>query len=329
MSIKKDGEKWLVDVYANGRAGKRIRKRFDTKLEAARFEKYVLGNISQSKEWNATASDKRTLNDLIEKWYILHGQTLKDGVRRKSKLYQISEKMRNPIASTVTAKDFAYYRSLRLDEDKVTPNTVNHELAYIKAVFNELDRAGEWTLPNPFGKLKAIKFDETELAWLTTEQIKRLMIELENSTNPSAVIVARICLATGARWGEAEGLTGLQVRDGRITFSKTKSGKTRSVPYSDTVIENYVRGKTGRLFESCAGAFRKAVERANIELPAGQLTHVCRHTFASHYLMNGGDILTLQKILGHSTLTMTMRYAHFAPEHLADTPKRCALANLI
>lgn len=233
--------------------------------------------------------------------------------------------MRNPIASSITAKDFAYYRSLRLDEDKVTPNTVNHELAYIKAVFNELDRAGEWTLPNPFGKLKAIKFDETELAWLTTEQIKRLMVELENSTNPSAVVVARICLATGARWGEAEGLTGLQVRDGRITFSKTKSGKTRSVPYSDTVIENYVRGKTGRLFESCAGAFRKAVERANIELPAGQLTHVCRHTFASHYLMNGGDILTLQKILGHSTLTMTMRYAHFAPEHLADTPEKCPL----
>jgi len=35
MSIKKDGEKWLVDMYANGRAGKRIRKKFDTRIEAA------------------------------------------------------------------------------------------------------------------------------------------------------------------------------------------------------------------------------------------------------------------------------------------------------
>lgn len=107
-----------------------------------------------------------------------------------------------------------------------------------------------------------------------------------------------------------------------------KCKTTRSVPYSDTIIENYVRGKTDRFFESCAGAFRKAVERANIELPAGQLTHVCRHTFASHYLMNGGDILTLQKILGHSMLTMTMRYAHFAPEHLADTPQKCPLSSI-
>jgi site-specific recombinase XerD len=102
----------------------------------------------------------------------------------------------------------------------------------------------------------------------------------------------------------------------------------RSIPYQDPVIDAYVKGKRGRLFTSCASAFRKAIERAGIDLPPGQMTHVCRHTFASHYLMNGGDILTLQKILGHSTLTMTLRYAHFAPDHLADVPTRSPLADL-
>ncbi|SEG74700.1 Phage integrase family protein [Halopseudomonas aestusnigri] len=43
-----------------------------------------------------------------------------------------------------------------------------------------------------------------------------------------------------------------------------------------------------------------------------------RHTFASHFMQNGGNILTLQKILGHSTVVVTMRYAHLAPEHLQD-----------
>lgn len=72
-----------------------------------------------------------------------------------------------------------------------------------------------------------------------------------------------------------------------------------------------------RLFSSCKGAFRKAVERSGIELPDGQLTHALRHTFASHFLINGGDILALQRILGHSDLKVTMRYAHLAPDYMA------------
>lgn len=71
-------------------------------------------------------------------------------------------------------------------------------------------------------------------------------------------------------------------------------------------------------FSPCYYAFRSALERAEIELPAGQLTHVLRHTFASHFMMNGGNILVLQKILGHTDIKMTMRYAHFAPNHLEE-----------
>ncbi|WP_206052682.1 tyrosine-type recombinase/integrase [Neptunomonas marina] len=42
------------------------------------------------------------------------------------------------------------------------------------------------------------------------------------------------------------------------------------------------------------------------------------HTFVSHFIMNGGSLLTLQKILGHQGIAMTMRYAHLAPEHLNE-----------
>ena len=46
--------------------------------------------------------------------------------------------------------------------------------------------------------------------------------------------------------------------------------------------------------------------------------HDLRHTFASHFMMNGGNIYDLQKILGHTTLEMTQLYAHMSPAHLAE-----------
>ncbi|EHT08634.1 TPA: tyrosine-type recombinase/integrase [Klebsiella variicola] len=52
-----------------------------------------------------------------------------------------------------------------------------------------------------------------------------------------------------------------------------------------------------------------------------------RHTFASHFMMNGGKILVLQRIIGHSNIRETMRYSHSSPEHLKDAVLFNPLAN--
>ncbi|MGI3131762.1 tyrosine-type recombinase/integrase, partial [Halopseudomonas pachastrellae] len=56
--------------------------------------------------------------------------------------------------------------------------------------------------------------------------------------------------------------------------------------------------------------------------------HILRHTFASHFMMAGGDILTLQRILGHGDIKMTMRYSHLSPEHLVSALNLSPLAQL-
>lgn len=122
----------------------------------------------------------------------------------------------------------------------------------------------------------------------------------------------RICLATGARWSEVQDLKQSQVLPGRLTFTQTKSKKNRTVPISPQLQEMLPK-KRGSLFAPAYEAFKSALQRAGIELPKGQCTHVLRHTFASHFMMRGGNILVLQQIL---TIMMTMRYAHFAPNHL-------------
>jgi integrase len=64
------------------------------------------------------------------------------------------------------------------------------------------------------------------------------------------------------------------------------------------------------------GSFDDLLERAGIE---DFRFHDLRHTFASWYMMNGGDLYELAKILGHSNIKMTERYAKLARQHIART----------
>ena len=187
-------------------------------------------------------------------------------------------------------------------------------------IFLPIKASGEVAYSNPLGEVKMLKLDERELSWLILEQIENLLETISSfSENPHVLLLTKVCLATGARWGEAENLTARKVVAQKVTFSRTKSGKVRSIPISKSLSDDLVEHleEYGE-FTSSIGAFRRALKKTKISLPKGQAAHVLRHTFASHFMMNGGNILALQKILGHSTINMTMRYAHLFSDHLAE-----------
>jgi len=327
MAIKKlPNGKWQVQVFPNGRDGKRIRRQFATKGEAQSYEKFVKEQ-AQDKPWLGEKADKRRVIELVELWFNSHGITLADGEKRKKSMVFACEAMGNPLASEFNAKIFASYREQRLSGKitrsnrvkKVTPRTVNLELAYFRAMFNELSRLDEWTMPNPLENIREFKTNESEMTYLTIDEIKILLTECEKSRSKDLTAIVKICLATGARWSEAENLKGDQIRAGQIVFVKTKGKKNRAVPITEKLeAELPTNTRAVSLFKPCYSAFRKAIQRAGIETPPGQLSHVLRHTFASHFMMNGGNILVLQRILGHTDIKVTMRYAHFAPEHLLE-----------
>lgn len=306
--------KWLVDVHPS-RSAPRIKRRRKTKAEALRLERQLLARYENGQELSPK-KDTRNFSDLIELYYDLHGQHL-TCKKRMGTLRILCELSGDPDAEKLTPE---WYLSLKSKRAKVvTPSTLNHDRAYLHSLFQELIRAGQWHKDNPISTTRPVKYAAQEMTFLSREQINVLLAALKESKSEHVHLVASICLSTGARWSEAETLTRQQVQNDIISFWKTKSGKPRHVPVSPDLakrIQSHRSHSVNRLFGGCYKAFTHALEKTGIKLPPGQRTHVLRHTFASWFVINGGSLLDLQKILGHSTITMTMRYAHLAPGHL-------------
>ena len=130
--------------------------------------------------------------------------------------------------------------------------------------------------------------------------------------------------STGMRKGEILHLDWRDVdfTSGTIQLLQTKSGKPRKIPMMaglKAMLIQMMPKDTGPVFElpeiSLRRMFAKAVSDARI---AEFRFHDLRHTFASHFAMKTGDLPTLQQILGHATVQMTMRYAHLSDRHMAE-----------
>ena len=133
------------------------------------------------------------------------------------------------------------------------------------------------------------------------------------------------------RKGEILSLKWNQIRGEFIYLEKTKTDESRQIPINDDLAEcfksirkrqpvsvKYIfRDQNGHI-KDIKTAFNAALKRAGIQ---DFRPHDLRHTFASHYVMRGGSLPALQKILGHADIKMTMRYAHLSKEFAREEIK--------
>ena len=154
-----------------------------------------------------------------------------------------------------------------------------------------------------------------------------------NQTNLRMRLIVLVAVSTGMRSAEIHRLRWPDVLydEGLLAVrAKLKKGKVRYVPmpselatevrrYPAVIDEDRIfppnRGdKSGR--QRLEGSFDDLLVRAKIR---NFWFHDLRHTFASWYMMNGGDLYELAKILGHSNIKMTERYAKLGREHITKT----------
>lgn len=116
------------------------------------------------------------------------------------------------------------------------------------------------------------------------------------------------------------------------TIQSTKTGKERSIPLGDDVLaalKEHRRHRTGKfVFGTVSGELqtdrgtRRPLERACRKAGLSKIGwHVLRHSFASQLVMAGAPLKAVSDLLGHTTIQMTMRYAHLSPAAMTDAVK--------
>ncbi len=206
---------------------------------------------------------------------------------------------------------------------------VNHHIKVLKILFKFMIEEGVIT-ENPSRKIPKIKTDQTVIPTFSICQIKAMLevtkyqMDFPGIRNKTLIT---LLFDTGCRISELLGIKQDDIQfEEKILIVRGKGGKQRIVPFGDRSLVNLVKylnrrnisfGKESVIFLTKFGdpltlrMTNKIIERIgkkakveNVRLSA----HTFRHTFAKNWLMNGGDIFSLQKILGHRTLDMVRNY---------------------
>ncbi|MFC1910968.1 tyrosine-type recombinase/integrase [Chloroflexota bacterium] len=202
--------------------------------------------------------------------------------------------------------------------------TINDYFRALRTFFNWLERE-ELIIDNPFKHLKTPKADNNIVQALTPAEIERLfkacsgksLLDIRNKA------IISVFLDTGLRLSELVNLTvdDVNTDDGSIIVRHGKGGKPRVVRVGNRAqkalwkyVTLYRKGNSNRLFLNRSGEpfdffgvsifLKRLGNKTKVKVHAHQL----RHTFAISFLRAGGDVFSLQYLLGHSTLTMTQRY---------------------
>ncbi len=216
-------------------------------------------------------------------------------------------------------------------ERPLSQATVQGYVRTLKAFYSWVSRE-EYIASNPMAKIPVPRAINKLIDTFSTEQITRLIVVCRqaNGIGYRNLVIILIILDCGLRVSELVNikLEDLNLSEGQIRLRVTKGNRERMVPIgslAQKMLWKYVNqyraqpltGKVTGLFLNDNGLplrksgvqqmLRRYGSKAGISVVRCS-PHSLRHTFAKNYLMNGGDIFSLQKILGHSSLASVRRY---------------------
>lgn len=288
-----------------------------------------------------------SMSDLVDRYWLHYGSKKASADREKSIVEGIRSELGKMFVREVDGvavqrwyENLTGKRGLASNTAQRHFNVMHHLMEKASTIWSKetgLER-------NPAGLVEVERVDDSRERFLSEDELRRLKVALDeriyqkgtknfNRTFIRMRLIVLIAISTGMRSAEIHRLVWSDIlyREGLIAVrARLKGGKIRYAPMSPElaaelrwypVVEGHDRifppkgGKTSKR-QRLEGSFDELLVRAKIK---DFWFHDLRHTFASWYMMNGGDLYELAKILGHSNIKMTERYAKLARKHISKT----------
>ncbi len=218
----------------------------------------------------------------------------------------------------------------RLLEEGMSGAHADHHLKTIRFMYNKAIEHGFFSGKNPAAGIKQFNFDNKIERYLDDAELARLLKVLDKDPNRPVANVILMLLSTGLRLGSCLSATwsnvDLKNKNLTIDASHNKSAKKSVIPLNNMAIKIlseldtkgkhthlFVSSRTGEPLRSIKSPFKRILKEAGI---VNFRTHDLRHCFCSYALQQGRSIAEVSELAGHSSVQITMRYAHFAKGQL-------------
>ncbi len=337
MTQRKIGNTWWVDVTHDK---KRYRKKSpdNSKKGAQAYEATLRRKLAEG----APPQDAEKRNRQIQRfetfaWFWFETHVLvhnKPSMIAKTKGILTNKLIpffgKKPL-NQITALHVEQYKAQQAKKGLVN-KTINNELCVLGKCLRDAKR---WHDLDSIPDIVMLKTPPSDYDFLTEEECGQLLQQLSDVWFE----ITYVALKTGMRRGELQGLRWQDINFDNKTLTvkhswcsvtrsllSPKGNKARTIPLSDDVVTLLQRRKNEDNFVFMVNdtAFQpvtlgKQLSRACMQARLRKVTcHVLRHSYASHLAMKGAPIAVIQKLLGHTDIKITMRYAHLSQASLND-----------
>jgi len=346
MSVTKLDEKLYKVRWREGGRARSVIVHGSARL-AKKIEDKKLTVRAENRHLDVKKQINYRMDDLLDKYWTQYGVKKKSADREKSIVEGIRSALGRMFVREVDGMAVQEWYDNLTDVRELAVNTAErhfHVMHHMMRKASTIWATVTGIERNPADQVEVEHVDDTRKRYLSEEELPRLMVALDermyrkgtkdiNKTNLRLRLLVLIAVGTGMRRGEIFRLEWRDILYGEgliVVRAKLKKGMIRHVPLSPELAEEIRRYPAvigeDRILPPEPGAtsgrqradksFHELLGRAEIR---DFRFHDLRHTYAAWYMMSGGDLYELSKLLGHSNIKMTERYADLARAHIVRT----------